>query len=92
MLTGMRVITPNLFRYQVCIATPQYEILPGIDEWCQAGCMRYPPYCPPDICRCVEDCSAVGEFSQKQGSDMWCLDQCSVYPPKNCTADRCSCW
>lgn len=78
--------------YQVCVATPKIGMLPGIDDWCQAGCMRYPPYCPSDLCRCVEDCSAVGEFSKVQGSDQWCLDECSVYPPRNCTQDRCSCW
>lgn len=39
-------------RDTVCVATPLYRRIPGLDEWCQLNCLSYPPNCPPDICYC----------------------------------------
>lgn len=39
-------------RAQVCEPTTPYRVLPGMSEWCQTNCLRYPPNCPPDLCQC----------------------------------------
>lgn len=40
------------FRSQVCVPTPLYRRIPGMNDWCQTNCLRYPPNCPPTICQC----------------------------------------
>ncbi|XP_073982144.1 uncharacterized protein [Rhodnius prolixus] len=77
-------------RSQVCLPTARYRFLPGMSDWCQTNCLRYPPNCPPDLCTCPEECDAVGELQGRDGADVYCQDQCIVYPSK-CPADRCSC-
>lgn len=45
-------ITYFYCRQQVCLPTPFYKRLPGVEEWCQTNCLRYPPNCSPLICQC----------------------------------------
>lgn len=37
---------------QVCIPTRSFRILPGMSNWCQTNCLRYPPNCPESVCHC----------------------------------------
>lgn len=47
-------ILNNLFNYsdQVCIPSKAFRVLPGMRNWCDANCMRYPPNCPESVCYC----------------------------------------
>ncbi|XP_075218163.1 uncharacterized protein LOC142322953 [Lycorma delicatula] len=84
-------VHPLIIRATICIATPRYRVLPGIDDWCQTNCLRYPPNCPPEVCFCPDQCESVGELEGRDGADVWCQDQCIIYPPK-CPANRCRCY
>ncbi|KAL1140524.1 hypothetical protein AAG570_000454 [Ranatra chinensis] len=84
-------VNPLIIRNQVCVPTKRYSKLPGMGEWCQKNCLRYPPNCPEQLCTCPEDCEAIGEIRGRTGADVYCLDQCLVYPSK-CPADRCKCY
>ncbi|OXA63536.1 hypothetical protein Fcan01_02764 [Folsomia candida] len=74
---------------QVCVATKEN---PGIDDWCQKNCLRYPQNCPEDKCKCLQGCHAIGSFKENDGADSYCQYNCLVNPPKNCTAERCLCF
>ncbi|KAG8225941.1 hypothetical protein J437_LFUL005979 [Ladona fulva] len=80
-----------LTRSQVCLPTNIYARLPGMDDWCQTNCLRYPPNCPADVCHCPETCDAVGELEGKAGADVYCLDKCIIYPTE-CPKKRCNCY
>ncbi|CAG7837743.1 unnamed protein product [Allacma fusca] len=69
-------IVPLVVRSQVCLATGPFKEVPGMDRWCQKNCMRYPPSCPTDKCRCLKDCNALPPFNKIRGSDQYCLDKC----------------
>ncbi|XP_046618098.1 uncharacterized protein LOC124304106 [Neodiprion virginianus] len=84
-------IFPLVIRSQVCVPTPLYRRIPGMDEWCQTNCLRYPPNCPESICQCPNTCDAIGEIEAKAGADVYCLDKCLVYP-SDCPAHRCRCY
>ncbi|KAK6637502.1 hypothetical protein RUM44_007922 [Polyplax serrata] len=85
------VIHPLVVRSQVCVGSSLYRRLPGIDQWCQTNCLRYPPNCPALICHCPQVCDAVGDIEGRDGADTYCQDQCIVYPPR-CPAHRCRCY
>lgn len=77
--------------YQRCVALPKSADAlktPGQDEHCQSRCLKYPPDCPPELCRCIVDVKARKSFSQPM-ADQWCLDQCNVFPANNCNETRC---
>lgn len=57
---------------QFC-GVPPYDIVPGIDEWCDNNCLNPEfPFCPPDYCElCADDSgsfggSFAGEFDIKE--------------------------
>ncbi|CAL8131396.1 unnamed protein product [Orchesella dallaii] len=101
-LTNSIIPTPNIrvggkklpfvLRAQVCVARGHYIGDKEMDSWCHQNCLRFPPNCPSDKCKCLSGCNAVGSFKEQEGSDVYCMDQCLVYPPKNCTSERCSCY
>ncbi|XP_017893187.1 uncharacterized protein LOC108632864 isoform X2 [Ceratina calcarata] len=84
-------IFPLIVRSQVCMPTPLYRRIPGMNDWCQTNCLRYPPNCPAAICHCPEVCDAIGEIAGKDGASVYCMDKCLVYPP-NCPSHRCRCY
>ncbi|XP_077291071.1 uncharacterized protein LOC143914655 [Arctopsyche grandis] len=84
-------VFPLVVRDQVCVPTPYYRSIPGMGDWCQINCLRYPPNCPETICHCPQTCSAIGDIEGKSGADVYCLDACITYPPK-CPANRCTCY
>lgn len=45
-------VVPLVIREQVCIPNSLYKMVPGVRDWCQSNCLRYPPNCPEDICTC----------------------------------------
>lgn len=45
-------VYPLVVREQVCVPGALYRVIPGMDEWCQTNCLRYPPNCPEQICQC----------------------------------------
>lgn len=45
-------VVPLIVRDQVCVPNSLYKVIPGVKEWCQANCLRYPPNCPFEICEC----------------------------------------
>lgn len=74
--------------YQRCMATRSG--IPGQDESCQSGCLKYPPECPIDKCKCVKDVYATKEFaSTMEMADQWCLDKCNRYPAPECDETKC---
>lgn len=85
------LVSPLIIRQQVCVPTPFYRLLPGMEEWCQTNCLRYPPNCSPMICQCPDTCDAIGELEGKNGADVYCMDKCIVYKPE-CPAERCRCY
>lgn len=78
-------------RNQVCVPTRLFRIMPGMNEWCQTNCLRYPPHCPHTLCQCPTTCDAIGEFEGQTGADVYCMDQCIVYPQK-CPYQKCNCY
>ncbi|XP_031837172.1 uncharacterized protein LOC116428990 isoform X2 [Nomia melanderi] len=84
-------IFPLVVRSQVCVPTSLYRRIPGMGDWCQSNCLRYPPNCPANICQCPEICDATGEIAGKEGASVYCMDKCLVYPP-NCPHHRCHCY
>lgn len=82
---------PLVVTARVCLATPAYQTLPGMDEWCQHSCLSYPPSCPKDKCYCLSHCEAVGRLAGQEGTDVYCHRNCLRYPP-NCPADKCKCF
>lgn len=78
-------------RSQVCLASGNYTTEPGMDDWCYTNCLRYPPNCPQDKCKCLESCDPVGSFKEQPGSETYCMEHCMKYP-QNCKADRCVCY
>ncbi|XP_023723964.1 uncharacterized protein LOC111873457 [Cryptotermes secundus] len=85
------LVSPLIIRQQVCLPTPFYKRLPGVEEWCQTNCLRYPPNCSPLICQCPEVCDAIGELEGRAGADVYCMDKCLVYSSQ-CPAERCRCY
>lgn len=45
-------VYPLVVREQVCVPNTLYKIIPGVGDWCQSNCLRYPPNCPSQICQC----------------------------------------
>jgi len=87
--TGQRepvVVTAN-----VCLATSNYTVIPGMDDWCQRSCLSYPPNCPADKCQCLHHCEAIGRLADKEGTDVYCHRNCLRYPP-TCPQDQCKCY
>ncbi|XP_069365830.1 uncharacterized protein [Maniola hyperantus] len=84
-------IGPLIIRDQVCVPTNAYRVIPGMLNWCQTNCLRYPPNCPESLCQCPQECDAVGELEGREGADVYCLDQCLVFPPR-CPRNRCRCY
>ncbi|XP_050314667.1 uncharacterized protein LOC126749085 isoform X2 [Anthonomus grandis grandis] len=83
---------PLVIRDQVCVSSKYYRMIPGIDDWCQKNCLRYPPNCPAEICECPSTCDAVGDFKGQTGADVYCMDQCLVYPANKCPRKQCECY
>ncbi|XP_067013072.1 uncharacterized protein [Anabrus simplex] len=84
-------VAPLIIRAQVCLPTPFYRSLPGMREWCQTNCLRYPPNCSPMLCYCPSQCDAIGELEGREGADVYCQDLCVVNNPK-CPTDKCRCY
>lgn len=36
----------------MCVATPKYRIVPGMDTWCENNCVNFPSHCPEEFCTC----------------------------------------
>ncbi|GLV35907.1 uncharacterized protein CBL_09875 [Carabus blaptoides fortunei] len=84
-------VYPLVVRDQVCLPTDAYRVIPGMNDWCQTNCLRYPPNCPEVLCQCPQTCEAIGELQGRAGADVYCMDQCIVYGAK-CPANRCRCY
>merc|ERR1712025_1414689 len=44
--------TPLVVTARVCLARESHSAVPGMDEWCHRSCLRFPPNCPTDKCKC----------------------------------------
>jgi len=82
---------PLVVTAHVCVATEQYNNLPGMDDWCQKSCLSYPPSCPKDKCMCLSHCEAIGRLAGVEGTDVYCHRNCLRYPP-SCPRDTCKCY
>jgi len=82
---------PLIVRDQTCVPTSSYRVLPGIRDWCDQNCMRYPPNCPESVCHCPSTCEAIGELAGREGADVYCQDAC-IKHNADCPADRCRCY
>lgn len=45
-------VFPLVVRDQVCVPTPAFRSIPGMETWCQQNCLNYPPNCPEEACYC----------------------------------------
>ncbi|XP_065226007.1 uncharacterized protein LOC135849479 isoform X1 [Planococcus citri] len=88
--SGPQLSYPSVVSSQVCKASKRYQIIAGMDKWCQANCVNFPSVCPKDFCTCPESCSAIGEIADEPGADEYCQDQCIVYGAQ-CPKHRCTC-
>ncbi|KAE8739834.1 hypothetical protein FOCC_FOCC014657 [Frankliniella occidentalis] len=92
-LRAPNYVFPLVIRSQVCVATPWYRSIPGMDSWCETNCLRYPPNCPPSVCHCPESCEGIGDLAGKEGADVYCQDKCIVYRSvSECPTHRCRCY
>jgi len=83
-------LEPLVVTARVCLATPKYSLVPGMNDMCQRRCLAYPPDCPEDECYCLSHCEATGRLAGVQGTDVYCHRNCLRYPP-NCPKDSCKC-
>ncbi|XP_050735572.1 uncharacterized protein LOC127008070 [Eriocheir sinensis] len=84
-------LTPLVVRTQLCIPVDHFARDPAMHEWCMRNCLKYPPNCDPNYCRCVHECEAVGEFKLQKFADHYCHQECLGYP-SNCDPKRCRCF
>ncbi|CAG9767799.1 unnamed protein product [Ceutorhynchus assimilis] len=84
-------VFPLVVRDQVCVSDKLYRIIPGMDDWCMTNCLKYPPNCPSEVCKCPSTCEAIGKYKGIRDADVYCMDQCLMYPAKHCRRDECSC-
>ncbi|XP_060528858.1 uncharacterized protein LOC132703549 [Cylas formicarius] len=85
-------LQPLVIREQVCEATRAFRRVPGMRAWCQENCLRYPPNCPSQVCRCPTTCDAIGKYKGQKGADVYCMDKCLVYPGDQCPESDCDCY
>ncbi|XP_057653302.1 uncharacterized protein LOC130892086 [Diorhabda carinulata] len=85
-------VVPLVVRDQVCLPHGLYRMIPGMADWCQKNCLKYPPNCPLNICTCPNTCEAVGAYKGNLAADVFCMDKCIVYPNENCPLTDCSCY
>jgi len=83
-------IVPLVVRSQLCIPLDQYKNETGIEEHCLRACLTYVPTHCTQKCRCVHDCTAIGEFGKLPDADIWCHQNCLKHP-SFCPAERCVC-
>jgi len=76
---------------QVCVSTKLYSYIPGMDDFCQTSCLKYPPSCPKDRCKCLDSCKAKGRLADVEGTDVYCHRNCLRYP-STCPKDECECF
>ncbi|XP_023344479.1 uncharacterized protein LOC111713764 [Eurytemora carolleeae] len=88
--TGLS-INPLVVTARVCLATPAYASITGMDDFCQKNCLSYPPNCPEDRCYCLSHCEATGRLAGQEGTDVFCHRNCLRYPP-HCPEDSCKCF
>ncbi|XP_050428452.1 uncharacterized protein LOC126838232 [Adelges cooleyi] len=88
---GPQVYYPQIVKAQVCVATPKYRVVSGMDKWCENNCVNFPSNCPEEYCTCPDQCSGIGEIEGKPGADEYCQDQCIVYGA-SCPKKRCKCY
>lgn len=86
----VQAVRPLVIRAQVCLPLEPFSEVEGMKAWCMINCLKYPPNCHPSYCKCVHECSAVGEFALRDEADIWCHQNCLKHP-SHCPADRCSC-
>lgn len=88
--SGPQLSYPSIVQSQVCRASKTYQVIAGMDKWCQANCVNFPSVCPVDFCTCPSSCIARGDIEGMPGADEYCQDQCIVYGAK-CPKNRCFC-
>ncbi|KAK7084655.1 hypothetical protein SK128_024301 [Halocaridina rubra] len=84
-------LIPLVIRTQLCIPINDFKRVVGSQNWCMENCMKYPPNCHPEICRCVNECEAIGEFALLEEADIFCHQNCLKYP-SDCPEDKCRCF
>jgi len=84
-------LKPLVVTAKVCMATPKYASIPGMNDRCQQSCLSYPPVCPKDECYCLSHCEATGDLQRQAGTDVYCHRNCLRYPPK-CPKESCKCY
>lgn len=84
-------VFPLVVREQVCVANNIYRMIPGVNDWCQINCMKYPPNCPASLCSCPTTCDAIGKYEGDRDVSVHCMDQCLHYRSQ-CPKDKCHCY
>ncbi|XP_068209499.1 uncharacterized protein [Palaemon carinicauda] len=84
-------LIPLVIRSQLCIPVDDFRNVTGMQDWCMENCLKYPPNCHPEICRCVTECEAIGEFALEEGADIFCHQNCLKYP-SHCPSEKCHCF
>ncbi|CAL4064994.1 unnamed protein product [Meganyctiphanes norvegica] len=85
-------LIPIIVRSQLCIPIGEYKNMTGMDDWCRQNCLKYPPNCYPEVCRCVSQCDAIGEFAANhRDADIFCHQNCLGYP-SHCPEEKCKCY
>ncbi|XP_037775664.1 LOW QUALITY PROTEIN: uncharacterized protein LOC119572628, partial [Penaeus monodon] len=69
-------LKPLIIRSQVCLPIEPLREVHSLQEWCKTNCLKYPPNCDPEICKCVNECEAIGEFAKQPGADIYCHQNC----------------
>jgi len=84
-------LEPLVVTARVCLATPAFKDIPGMNDMCQKRCLSYPPDCPENECYCLSHCAAKGRLKGVEGTDVYCHRNCLRYPP-NCPEESCQCF
>ncbi|XP_063609455.1 uncharacterized protein LOC134783472 [Penaeus indicus] len=84
-------LIPLVVRSQRCVPINEYEQVQGMGGWCRENCLKYPPNCHPQVCKCLSQCEAIGDFAKEKDADIFCHQNClklNAFCPK----DKCRCY
>lgn len=84
-------LVPLVIRTQLCLPVNDFKRVAGMQDWCMENCMKYPPNCHPEVCRCVTECEAIGDHAKLDEADIFCHQNCLKYP-SFCPPDKCRCF
>ncbi|XP_042868838.1 uncharacterized protein LOC122251188 [Penaeus japonicus] len=84
-------LIPLVVRSQRCVPVNEFSRVEGMEDWCRENCLKYPPNCHPQVCKCLIQCEAIGDFAKEKDADIFCHQNC-LKLDSYCPKDKCRCY